>query len=191
MEGKKETAENIFLTDFHDAEMMIISCDNALHAVVAEYLGKEEEPPSLREKILKSIAFIGGLRWVNDSDNLKLNFKNLGIGNFYDGETLVLDEEKCLNEIMRRSPNRKKEISKEDVRLKIKDVSDFLNLCDGHDFQKAFALCVSFNKKGVKDAEIGKVFRVAYGFANFQKTSLYRELKEWSKGQSWSLFKQV
>ena len=83
MEGKKETAENIFLTDFHDAEMMIISCDNALHAVVAEYLGKEEEPPSLREKILKSIAFIGGLRWVNDSDNLKLNFKNLGIGNFY------------------------------------------------------------------------------------------------------------
>ncbi len=26
LEGKKETAENIFLTDFHDAEMMMISC---------------------------------------------------------------------------------------------------------------------------------------------------------------------
>ncbi|MCP4349254.1 MAG: DUF4435 domain-containing protein [Desulfobacterales bacterium] len=192
LERKKETSENIFLTDFHDAEMMIISCDKAHHAVVAEYLRKEKEPSSLREKILKSIAFIGGLRWINYSDTLGLNFKNLGIGNFYDGKTAVLDEEKCLNEIMKRSPNKKKAISKEDVRLKIKDVSDFLNLCNGHDFQKAFAHYVSSNsKKGVKDTEIGKIFRVAYRFADFQKTNLYKKLKEWSNGQSWSLFKQA
>ncbi len=150
----------------------------------------------LREKIFKSIAFISGIRWINISENsdisesLGFNFEGLGFGNFYDGKTLVLYEEKCLNEIMKRSPNRKKEISKEDVRLKIKDVSDYPNLCNGHDFQKAFALCVnSYSKKGVNDAEIGKAFRIAYRFDDFQKTYLYRQLKTWSYNNSKILFK--
>ncbi|HAO23435.1 MAG: hypothetical protein BWK80_13975 [Desulfobacteraceae bacterium IS3] len=196
LEGKKETAKNIFLTDFHDAEMMIISCDNACHAVVAEYLREEKEPCSLREKILKSISFIGGVRWINISDGLTsceslgLNFDGLGLGKFYDGTVLVLDEGKCLNEIMKRSPNKKKEISKEDVRLKIQNISDFLNLCNGHDFQKAFASYVnSKSNKGINDVEIGKAFRIAYRFTDFQKTNLYNQLKQWSDNQSMPLFK--
>jgi hypothetical protein len=195
LEGKKETAENIFLTDFHDSEMMLILCDNAYHSVAAEYLSKEKEPSLLREKIFKSLAFIGGIRWINisecseSSESLELKFEGLGFGNFYDGETLVLDEEKCLNDIMRRSPKRKKEISTADVRLKIKNISDFPNLCNGHDFQKAFALCVSFNsKKGVNDTEIGKAFRIAYRFKDFQRTELYNQLKEWSNNHSLTLF---
>jgi hypothetical protein len=196
LEGKTETAKNIFLTDFHDAEMMIISCDSACHAIVAEYLREEKAPCSLREKILKSISFIGGLRWINISDRLTpseslgLNFKGLGFGNFYDGKVLVLDEDSCLNEIMKRSPNKKKEISKEDVRLKVQDISDFLNLCNGHDFQKAFASYVSSSSnKGVNDVEIGKAFRIAYRFTDFQKTNLYNQLKKWSDSQSRQLFK--
>lgn len=199
LEGKKETAENIFLTDFHDAEMMIVSCDKAYHEVAAEYLREEKEPYALREKILKSIAFIGGIRWINVSESsdvsesLGLNFEGLGLGNFYKGETLTLDEDNCLSEIIKRSPKRKKEISISDVRLKIQNVSDFLNLCNGHDFQKAFAFCVSsfHSKKRVNDAEIGKAFRIAYRFEDFQKTDLYKQLKEWSKEQSRSLFKQA
>lgn len=117
-------------------------------------------------------------------------FEGLGLGNFYDGKTLVLDEDKCLNEIMKRSPNKKKAISKQDVRLKIQNVSDFLNLCNGHDFQKAFASCVSANSnKGVNDAEIGKAFRVAYRFDDFKKTNLYKQLKNWSDSHSGALFR--
>jgi len=190
LERKNEAIKNIFLTDFHDAEMMIISCDNAYNAVVAEYLREEKYPSSLRENLLKSIAFMGGLRWINYSDSLELNFNKIGIGNFYDGQTVSLDENKCLNEIIRRSPNRKKDVLIQDVRLKIKDISDFLNLCNGHDFQRAFALCISStSKKGVNDVEIGKAFRVAYRFDDFQKSNLYRQLKEWSNSQRMSLFK--
>ncbi len=193
LEGKEESVENIFLTDFHDAEMMVASCDEAYHAVAAEYVvNREEEPLILRKKILRSIAFIGGLRWINDSDNLELNFKGLGFGNFYDAKTLALDESNCLNEIIKRSPSRKKDISIAAIQLKINNISDFLNLCNGHDFQKAFALCVSFNtKKRVSYAEIGKVFRIAYRFEDFQKSNLYKQLKERSDAQSWSLFKQT
>jgi len=190
LERKNEAAENIFLKDFHDAEMMIISCDNAYNSVVAEYLQEEKYPSSLRENLLISIAFIGGIRWITNTEILELNFKKFGFGNFYDGQTVSLDEYKCLNEILSRSPNRKKDISIQDVRLKIKDISDFLNLCNGHDFQKAFALCVSStSKKGVNDVEIGKAFRVAYRFDDFQESNLYRQLKEWSYSQQKVLFK--
>lgn len=190
LEGKEEPAENIFLTDFHDTEMMLISCDNAYHSVAAEYLIQEKHPSLLRDNILKSIAFIGGIRWINNAEDLELNFNKLGFGNFYDGRTASLDEAKCLNEILNRSPNKTKDIFIQDIRLKIKDISDFFNLCNGHDFQKAFGLCVSSgSKKGVNDVEIGKAFRVAYRFDDFQKSNLYRQLEEWSDKQRKTLFK--
>jgi len=193
LEGKKETAENIFLTDFHDSEMMIVSCDNAFHSVTAEYANKEKDASAFRKKLLKSIVFISGLRWINDAEGLALNFNGLGFGSFYDGESVVLDEKNCLKEVMKRSPGKKKEISEEDVSSKIKNISDLLNLlnlCNGHDFQRAFALCVSCNsKKGVNDVEIGKAFRVAYRFEDFQKSDLYRQLKKWSDRKAKVLFK--
>jgi len=191
LEGKRETGRNIFLTDFHDSEMMLLACDKAYNQVAAEYLKKEKGPFLLREKILKSIVFIGGVRWMNSSENLELNFKGIGFRNFYNGKIAVLDEDNCLYEIMKRSPNRKKEILREQVRLKTKDVSDFLNLCNGHDFQKAFALCVNFHSsRGVNDADIGKAFRIAYRFEDFEKTNLYRQLKDWSDSHTKQLFSE-
>jgi hypothetical protein len=62
--------------------------------------------------------------------------------------------------------------------------------CNGHDFQKAFASYVSSSSnKGVNDVEIGKAFRIAYRFTDFQKTNLYNQLKKWSDSQSRQLFK--
>jgi len=192
LEGKKESAENIFLTDFHDSEMMIISCDRAFRAVVAEYASEEKNASAFRKKLLKSITFIGGLRWINDAEDLELNFRRLGFGDLYDGQTVVLDEEKCLNKVLARSPNKKREISEEDVRTKIKNVSDLLNLCNGHDFQKAFAFCANCNSpRKVRDVEIGRALRVAYRFEDFQKSDLYEQLKKWSNYQKKGLFKHA
>ncbi len=185
LEKIKEPPENIFLTDYHDVEMMLIACDKAYSQVAAEYLKQE----ILRDKILQSIAFIAGIRWINDSCDLELNFKGLGFGNFYDGNTAELDEEKCLNEIIKRSPNKKEELSKEDVEFKIENVSDYFNLCNGHDFHKALALIVSSNsKKGINDAEIGKEFRIAYRFEDFQQSDLYKRLIKWSDSKEKSIF---
>ncbi|QTA79924.1 DUF4435 [Desulfonema limicola] len=190
LEKKIETNKNIFLTDFHDIEMMIISCDPPYNSVISEYLREEKHQSALRKKILKSIAFLGGIRWINQSENLELNFNKIGLGNFYNGQTASLDEDKCLSEILRRSPNKKRKVSAQDVKFKINGISDYLNLCNGHDFQKAFALCVSFtSKKGINDMEIGRAFRLAYRFDDFQKSNLYRHLKNWADNQSKLLFK--
>jgi hypothetical protein len=192
LEGKSETPAHIFLTDFHDTEMMLISCDNAYNAVVAEYIHLEKAPDSLRKKLLRSITFIGGLRWINDSASIGLNFKNFGISDFYNVEDFSLKEEGYLQTVMKRSPTKKKEVASEEIMQKIENIFDFYNLCNGHDFQRVFALFVNANsKKGVKEEEIGKSFRVAYRFEDFQKTSLYEQLKKWSNNKSLVLFKNV
>nr|VFK06912.1 MAG: Protein of unknown function (DUF4435) [Candidatus Kentron sp. LPFa]VFK23073.1 MAG: Protein of unknown function (DUF4435) [Candidatus Kentron sp. LPFa] len=191
LEGKVETAQNIFVTDYHDAEMMIIACDEAYHAVEAEYFPEEEELSYSREMILKSISFIGGIRWLNHANDLDLNFKNIGFGKFYDKRNL-LHETNCLHHVMERSPKKKDRITKEAVRSKIKNIADFLNLCNGHDFQKAFAYLASSNsKKGWDADDIGRSFRVAYRFEDFQKTNLYKRLKEWSDTRSFLLFQRA
>ncbi len=185
LEEKKEICRNIFLTDFHDSEIMMISCDNSYYSIISEYfpenLDKEKKYPSLRERIFQSIVFMSGLRWMNETDFLELNFKNLRFGNFYDGKLASLDTKKCLSEVLKRSPEKKKEILEKDIELKIHGISDYLNLCNGHDFLQAFALYIQANSndpKKTSDIQLGREFRVSYRLEDFQKTNLYKQLKK-------------
>jgi len=186
LENEDENIENIFMTDYHDSEMMLIMCDKTFNEVISEYLKNEKKPEILRENIFKSIIFIGGLRWINSANDLGFLFKGLGLGGFYDVEKFELDEERYLLAVLGRSENKKKEISKEEVIEKTNGIYDYKNLCNGHDFQKALALCI---KKGIKEEEIGKAFRFAYNLEKFKLTQLYSELKKWEKSKSNKLFK--
>nr|VFJ92437.1 MAG: Protein of unknown function (DUF4435) [Candidatus Kentron sp. LFY] len=217
LEGEAKTPENIFLTDHHDAEMMIVSCDEVYRNLAIEHLPKTKPddsavskggiPPhealSSRQVILRSIAFIAGLKWINHTRDLGLDFGNLGLGRFYDWHpdrrALVLDEDNYLDVIMERSGNKKGKVSREAIHLEIKDISDLLDLCNGHDFMRAFAIFSDChrspeNKKAKKKTsheDIGKAFRAAYRFMDFQKTRLYKRLQQWSNRQSVSLFKET
>ncbi|MGX9727309.1 MAG: DUF4435 domain-containing protein [Candidatus Electronema sp. VV] len=195
LDDQENDAEHIFLTDFHDAEMMLVSCENAYKQVAAEFLTGEKEPVAVREKLLLSLKFISGIRWLNDLCKLELNFEGFPFGNFYDEKTTKLNDSACLIEIINRSPNRKGEITQEQVCLKIEGILDVLNLCNGHDFQKIFALYVTSKlkkgKKGIADNRIGEAFRVAYRFDDFKETNLYNELKNWADSRSISLFSEI
>ncbi|VFN07746.1 MAG: hypothetical protein BECKG1743D_GA0114223_111401 [Candidatus Kentron sp. G] len=91
--------------------------------------------------------------------------------------------------ILNRSEGKRKTVSKEEVAAKIAGVSDYLNLCNGHDFQRAFALLAETGKKKKISAdEVGRAFRIAYRFEDFRRTRLYASLKAWADGQSLALF---
>jgi len=188
LEGQTETPENIFLTDYHDSEMMLIACDKAYQHVAAEYVDKSVDPFILRENILKSITFIGGLRWLNtnnsdvEAESLSLNFKKLGLSDYYNPKTFQFNEEKYLQVIMQRSAGKKKTILITEVKDKIKNVSALYNLCNGKDFIHIFALHVAYK-------EINRVFRVIYNREDFQQTQLYQQLQAWSNSQSKVLFR--
>lgn len=190
LDGKEEAIRFLFITDYHDAEMMIIQCDNSFSSVVAEFSSDRfKDFYLLRDEILKSIVFLAGIRWKNNSENLELNFKGLGLGCFYDGASKILGIEACLENIHNRSPNKKREIRPEEILDTIKGVTDYPNLCNGHDFVKAFALHSSVTSgKGVSPADVEVGLRVAYSRKDFEKSNLFSELSSWQQETGKTLF---
>lgn len=183
LDKQQETIACLFLTDAHDAEMMILSCDEAFQSVVAEYLeSRRTDFAALRQQILESIAFLGVIRWINNAEVLDLNFKGIGLANFCDPHRLCFDKHRCVQEIESRSPNKTRTLQATEIDGRLAEISDYYNLCNGHDFEKAFALHVTANapgKKGVKDEDIGKALRMSYRKQDFESTKLYVSLKQW------------
>ena len=190
----KEPPENVFITDFHDIEMMLAFSDTSYIAVATEFLPKEKRDIRSREEIIKSIRFLGALRWINYCENIGLNFNKISFVKFYDGKTFKLNKEECLKGVLQRSQNTTREPSIAEIEDKIKHFEkfeDFLNLCNGHDFQKAFTCFVfEFSRKNINIENVGKLFRTAYTIEDFKKTKLYHSLNEWSRSQGKEIFKK-
>ena len=69
----------MFLTDYHDVEMTMVSQNNVLSAVLYEYTDLPKgEHLQLRDEILKCIEMVGYLKWLNDKEDLGLMFKRKG-----------------------------------------------------------------------------------------------------------------
>ncbi|MGZ5209204.1 MAG: DUF4435 domain-containing protein [Sulfuricurvum sp.] len=186
LDEQQETIDCLFLTDAHDGEMMLLSCDTAFESIVAEHLPRERlDFRNFRHKLLASLGFLSGIRWLNDTENLELNFKGIGLNNFYDAINLTLHKTQCIQEIENRSPTKKRSIQPDEIDLKIAGISDHYNLCNGHDVEKAFAQHVTAanksisNTKGVKDTDIGIALRIAYRKEDFAATTLYNHLRNW------------
>lgn len=178
---QSETLPQLFLTDAHDAEMMLLACDAAFAAVVAEYLpARRADYAVLRETLLASLAFLAGLRWVNHCEDLKLNFR-AGLADFYDAANLAItDTNRCLDDIARRSSDKERLPSAQEIADKIATVTDYYKLCQGHDAESALSLHINAIKpQNAKAADIGRALRLAYRHEDFAATQLYRQLKDW------------
>ena len=142
LDKQQETIQCLFLTDVHDAEMMILSCNTAFQSVVAVHLtSRYRDFDILRLKILDSIAFIGVIRWLNNSESLELNFKGLNLSAFIDPNELSIDKHRCIQEIEKRSPNKKRSIETKEIDDKLIDELDYYNLCNGQ-ISKRFLHCI-------------------------------------------------
>ena len=62
LENTPSPLPNLFLTDFHDAEMLMAANDSAFAKIAGEY---QIEKTGLREKLLHSIRFLAYFRWYN------------------------------------------------------------------------------------------------------------------------------
>lgn len=86
LEAKSSPLSNLFLTDYHDLEIMLINSDTAFSAVVYEFVPveKQENHADLRKKFLNALKFLSYLRWYNEMNNGELNFKGLNLGDIFD-----------------------------------------------------------------------------------------------------------
>lgn len=194
LEGQKSQFVNLFLTDYHDYELMMASESQCHCPVFFEHTDiKPDEHNLTFEKLLKSIQFLGYFRWYNEIESLEFNFRGLGINDLFDRNTFTVDDKLLIHKIIDRSPN-SKSIDVEQIFNSVKelynDSHDLRQVCNGHDFMKVMAIICSSRQKGISEKDMASQFRVAYSQDMFKKTQLFKNTSVWANQNNCTLYHQ-
>lgn len=181
-------SNNLFLTDEHDLEMMLIKSD-AFDKLLKER-GSEEKiaafSKDIRETLLKLGQEIGKLRLLSLRNKLDLKFEGLKFGKFIDKEKLSIN----IDELIRSIKNHSQKLSLDEQQIK-QDLSvishenhDPWQLCCGHDFISilAIALCKvlgTWNANDVKKEDWERELRLADELSYFYQTQIYQLMVNW------------
>ena len=188
-------SDNLFLTDYHDLECMLIQ-SKAYDNVLSEYANKnkymrfeEQKKATLKTLILKSTAKIGYLRWYSLINNLGFKFSNLDFNTFVSQEDLEVDIRKLIQFVLiqskKQSVLKAEMVLKEMERLKNKQ-HDLWDVCCGHDLIEILSIGFihvfgEYNAKNLFPGNLEGSFRLAYAYDCFLNTALYKDLITWQK----------
>ncbi len=193
LEEKNEEKKNIFLTDYHDIEMTMLAHDEVLHAILFEYIEiPKNNYHKLRDNILKSIKKISYLKWLNDRENLELNFKKTNFLPLISFDNFSLDFDTYLSRLLTKSENAKIKddtiISQKTDELSRKN-ADLFQLTNGHDALHVFAKYIrEKSKRKLVEDSIPSAFRMLFTYVHFRKTNLHKALLEWANQNKTELF---
>ena len=194
LEGQKPQFSNLFLTDYHDYELMMASEIECHCPILFEHTSIVANDHNLTfQKLLNSIRFLGYLRWYNEIENLEFNFRGLGLNDLFDKRSFTIDNKVLIQTIIDRSTNAKiKDIEQifDSVQRLHNDSHDLFQVCNGHDFMKVMAILCSSRQKGISDKDMASQFRVAYNQNMFQKTQLFKDTSEWAVENKVTLYHQ-
>lgn len=181
-------SNNLFLTDEHDLEMMLIK--SAAFDKLLKERGSEEKiaafSKGIRETLLKLGQEIGKLRLLSLRNELDLKFEGLKFGKFIDKKNLSIDIDKLIISIKNHS--QKLSLDEQQIKQDLSVISDENHdpwqLCCGHDFISilAIALCKvlgTWNANDVKKEDWERELRLAYELSYFYQTQIYQLMVNW------------
>jgi hypothetical protein len=195
LEGKVFTSRNIFLTDTHDLETMILKSP-ALEKLLLE-MGSENKHDEFRKKrgkevreaLLEEGLHLGYLRWASLRHGHALKFEGLNYRAFTDLSTLTISPSKLIKTI--KDHSRKPQLLDQELHQQIEAIRDETHdkwhVCCGHDvigllsvgLRKAIGSRRSW--KEIEPEILERNLRLAYESAWFLDTRLYASIKEWEE----------
>ncbi|MFH2121753.1 MAG: DUF4435 domain-containing protein [Pseudomonadota bacterium] len=194
--GRAESHPNLFYTDVHDAEIMMIESP-ALDAVLKEY-GSESKIRNLstnakgvRSHVYKQAHPIACLRYMSEKDRIGLCFDNLDVCKFTDRRSVVIDTERFIAHMRGLWPeNRQLTIAALDAAIaaanEVVAFTDHTNLCCGHDVAAILSLGLraawgSHDARAFTAEDVEKTLRLAYSKAFFESTALCAAIERWAR----------
>lgn len=195
LNGVAPTSTNLFVTDTHDLETMMIQSP-ALEKVLQEF-GSETKIQKfvkktgidVRTKLLDVGRVIGYFRWISLQENLDLKFDGLSYEKFVSRETLSIDVGKLIKVVKNHS--QKHDLPEQEIYDKINELEKTLNvplwhICCGDDliYILSIGLRKIFGSRKVGEVKreiLERSLRLAYEFVYFCKTKLYASLKAWEE----------
>jgi Protein of unknown function (DUF4435) len=188
LEAKNQNVGNLFLTDFHDLECLIL-ISPALEKVLAE-VGSENKinkfGKDIRETLFEIGSFIGYFRWISLSDELNLTFEDLDFGKFIDKNNLNFSLDSGITTVKNKS--QKLSIDNAHISQQINNLAsqncDKKQVACGKDLVETLSLALqkvlgTNNANSVTSDIIARDLRLAYEFEFFILTDLYQNIKEW------------
>jgi hypothetical protein len=189
--GVKNLDPNIFLTDNHDAEMMLIQNDTMFTKITSILLADKDirdrcDYVNFRKRILEVLVWFSLIRLYNCEHEMKLNFEKFPIHTFIDFEesdiSFRLRKSECITLVNQRSANKTGEIKEADIDTMSSETFDNWNLCNGHDFLKVWAQCLNcLTRKNINESNLRENICMAFNLEIFRKTQLYKELQDWER----------
>lgn len=193
LEGRIFVSSNIFLTDTHDLETMMLRSP-ALEKLLLE-MGSETKlgefvksrGKELREALLEEGLHLGYLRWVSLRHGHTLKFEGLNYRDFTDLVTLTINQSKLIKTI--KDHSQKPQLSDRDLQQQIESIRDETHdkwlVCCGHDL--IGILSVGLHKaigsqkywKEIEPEILERSLRLAYESVWFRDTRLYASIREW------------
>ncbi|WP_054741496.1 DUF4435 domain-containing protein [Cellulosilyticum ruminicola] len=193
---------NLYLTDTHDLECMLLKSP-AYEDIMKEYVnvnkyarfeGRMQD--RVMHILLKNAAIIGYLRWCSLRENLGLNFSLLQFELFIDPQTLEVNIENFIKQVLIRS----RKINAIEVKALANRINslnlreeEMWQICCGHDLIEILAIGFvnifgDYNAKNLFAGQLEGSFRLAYTKSYFRMTNLYKSLIEWQKNGNYVIF---
>jgi hypothetical protein len=205
IDGFEMPSKNLFLTDYHDKEMMLCHSE-AWSLVLNSYADKEKIEKYKKKTNQTTLDFlltvakpIGTLRLINQKFGLNLKFKILSSNkykfidyqDFINTESLKMDTEKLLKTVENKSSKQGLFKDRPDLKAEFDKLNkvdfDLKELCNGHDIINILSIALLSllgNRKSsskVAETELENSLILAYRLDDFIKTQLFLSLNIWQQ----------
>ena len=183
---------NLFRTDTHDAETMMMT-DTFYELFKIEFLDGDDDVLTEMMKVHDEMMPLSWLKLACKVLNKKVNFGTFSLFNFYKGETFV-DIDSCRNVLNKIPENVSIGVPTDSEIDGIKNKYSAVDkniLNNGHDICNGFAYKYkALGKKNEINTDVlEKVLRTAFTIKQFKETKLYSDMAEWAESEGLKLFR--
>lgn len=191
--GHEYDYSNLFRTDFHDLEIMMMT-DDFYDALITEYFeGNKEKLTDLKD-VHSEISIISWLKLTCIKLNKAIDFKTCTLSKCHYSGSNSINYEDCYNALIIKPINLSIGIpTEEEINLTKKEFPDanFDQINNGHDIcagliQKCKYL--SENRDVLSKEVLAAILRTSYTLSSFKKTQLYNDLSIWASSKTIKIF---
>lgn len=190
----KEVEENLFMTDCHDLETLLMR-SSALDAVLWEYGDRDEialfekrTGMTVREALLNATIPLGTLMFISLRNGYNLSFKEIDHHSFVDPVRLCTDIQRMVESLCISSDHHcanPKTLVRE-IKAEISKGHDPWVICRGHDMVAILLIALHetiglYNARTLGKGMLAGILRLAYTADDFKTTKLYKDMMEWGR----------
>ena len=190
--------ENLYRTDTHDLESMLLKSEKSLKKVLNKYgevnhLIPKTDISNIQNILLESSKYIGHALWCSNECKWMINFKDFPINKFIDDKCdLDLKEVYKLLKTKSEYDALSLETIELEVNQKVSEKWDLWQVCRGKEMLRVLAEYIRHNIRSGTHSHnsLRNDFLLAFDNEDFMNTKLYVSMKDWEqKNRNYSIIK--